>query len=54
MFWKYFLTWFIGFVMGGIVVQELYKKYKDDHNHSGIQTVPPSKSPAPKALPRQH
>jgi len=25
MFWKYYLTWFIGFAMGGIVTQELYK-----------------------------
>ena len=25
MFWTYYLTWFIGFVMGGVVVQILYK-----------------------------
>ena len=27
MFWSYYLTWFIGFVMGGVVMQELYKKF---------------------------
>lgn len=30
MWWSYFLTWFIGFVMGGIVWMEIYcwVKYK--------------------------
>ena len=27
MWWKYFLAWFIGFVMGGIVIQELYHRF---------------------------
>jgi|GEM_PF-6422612 len=26
MFWIYYLAWFMGFVMGGVVVQILYKK----------------------------
>ena len=24
MFWTYYLTWFIGFMMGGVVVLEMY------------------------------
>jgi hypothetical protein len=28
MWWKYELAWFIGFIMGGMVMQELYKRFK--------------------------
>lgn len=27
MFWKYFLTWYIGFIMGGMVMYLLWLKF---------------------------
>jgi len=32
MFWTYYLIWFIGYVMGGIVVQTLHKKNKEGND----------------------
>ena len=34
MWWEYFLAWFIGFVMGGIVIQELYHKFNKSNKNN--------------------
>ena len=33
MLWKYVLFWFIGFVMGGVVAQEIYIKIREHEEH---------------------
>ena len=48
----------IGFILGTIYgsfgVWYLYLRGKENHNHGGIHTVPPSTSPAPKGPGRQY